>query len=163
MSPGRSILPVRLAETVASGDLSLPIVVTRADEIGKLQSALKVMSENLSSTVGKIRAGSEAIASASAQIAAGNHDLSSRTEQQAGSLEETASSMEELTSTVSQSADNARQASMLAMSASQVANQGGEVVSKVVATMTSINESSKKIVDIIGSLMASRSKPTFSR
>ena len=154
---------VRLAETVASCDLSLPIVVTRADEIGKLQSALKVMSENLSSTVGKIRAGSEAIASASAQIAAGNHDLSSRTEQQAGSLEETASSMEELTSTVSQSADNARQASMLAMSASQVANQGGEVVSKVVTTMTSINESSKKIVDIIGSLMASRSKPTFSR
>ncbi|MBC7625164.1 MAG: HAMP domain-containing protein [Aeromicrobium sp.] len=141
---------VQLAETVASGDLSAPILVTREDEIGKLQSALKVMAENLSNTVAQIRSGSDAIATASAQIASGNHDLSSRTEQQAGSLEETASSMEELTSTVTQNADNARQASTLAVSASQVANRGGEVVSKVVATMASINESSKKIVDIIG-------------
>lgn len=112
-------LAVRLAEAVASGDLSSPILATREDEIGKLQSALKVMSENLSSTVGKIRSGSEAIATASAQIATGNQDLSSRTEQQAGSLEETTSSREELTSTVSQNADNARQASVHAMSASQ--------------------------------------------
>ena len=141
---------VQVAETVAAGDLSSPIVVDRDDEIGQLQKALKRMAENLASTVSQIRSGSDAIATASAQIAAGNQDLSSRTEQQAGSLEETASSMEELTSTVAQNADNARQASVLAVSASQVANRGGTVVSQVVQTMASINASSKRIVDIVG-------------
>jgi methyl-accepting chemotaxis protein len=77
-------------------------------------------------------------------------DLSARTETQASTLEETASSMEELTSTVRQNADNARQANALAVSASEVAVKGGTVVAQVVETMASINESSKKIVDIIG-------------
>jgi methyl-accepting chemotaxis protein len=90
------------------------------------------------------------IATASSQIAAGNLDLSSRTEEQASSLEETAASMEELTSTVRQNADNARQANSLASSASEVAMKGGVVVAQVVETMASINDSSKKIVDIIG-------------
>src|SRR3569623_574888 len=84
------------------------------------------------------------------KIASGNQDLSSRTEEQASSLEETASSLEELTSTVRQNADNARQANQLAVSASEVAEKGGAVVGQVVDTMESINESSKKIVDIIG-------------
>jgi methyl-accepting chemotaxis protein len=87
--------------------------------------------------------------SATGQIAAGNADLSQRTEEQAASLEETASSMEELTSTVKQNADNARQANQLAAGASQVAVKGGAVVGQVVSTMSSINDSSKKIVDII--------------
>jgi methyl-accepting chemotaxis protein len=97
----------------------------------------------------QVRTGTDTIASASNQIATGNLDLSSRTEQQAASLEETASSMEELTSTVRQNADNARQADKLAQSASDVAGKGGAVVSEVVDTMGSINESSRKIVDII--------------
>jgi methyl-accepting chemotaxis protein len=81
---------------------------------------------------------------------AGNLDLSSRTEQQASSLEETAASMEELTSTVKQNADNARQANQLAITASGVADPRRRVVAEVVTTMGSINESSRKIVDIIG-------------
>jgi methyl-accepting chemotaxis protein len=89
------------------------------------------------------------MATASSQIASGNQDLSSRTEQQASSLEQTAASMEELTSTVKQNADNARQANQLAMSASEVAVRGGSVVSQVVDTMSAINTSSRKIVDII--------------
>ena len=89
------------------------------------------------------------IAPASSEIASGNQDLSSRTEQQASSLEETASSMEELTSTVKQNADNARQANVLAQPASGVAVKGGDVVGQVVGTMASINESSRKIGDII--------------
>lgn len=101
-------------------------------------------------TVSEVRTGTDAMATASGQIASGNQDLSSRTEQQASSLEETASSMEELTSTVKQNADNARQANVLAVSASEVAVKGGAVVSQVVDTMSSINASSKKIVDIIG-------------
>jgi methyl-accepting chemotaxis protein len=140
---------VDAAKRVADGDLSGRIDVRSRDEIGELQSALQHMNLNLLRIVGDIRGGSDAIATASSQIAAGNLDLSSRTEQQASSLQETASSMEELTSTVSQNADNARQASMLAVSASEVADRGGAVVAQVVDTMASINESSKKIVDII--------------
>ncbi|MBV8665637.1 MAG: hypothetical protein JO269_04055, partial [Burkholderiaceae bacterium] len=97
----------------------------------------------------QVRTGTDAIASASSEIATGNLDLSARTEAQASSLEETAASMEELTSTVKQNSDNARQANQLALSASEVAAKGGAVVSQVVETMGAINDSSRKIVDII--------------
>jgi len=141
---------VKVAETVASGDLGSRIESDRKDETGQLLHALKVMNESLVRIVGEVRTGTDTIATASGQIASGNQDLSSRTEQQASSLEETAASMEELTSTVKQNADNARQANQLAVSASEVAVKGGSVVGQVVDTMASINESSKKIVDIIG-------------
>jgi len=141
---------VALARRVASGDLTSCPEAGSQDEIGELQNALKHMNDHLLGLVREIRTGSDAIASASSDIAAGNADLSIRTEEQAGSLEETASSMEELTSTVTQSAANARQAATLATSASDVASRGGAVVGQVVQTMASINESSKKIADIIG-------------
>jgi methyl-accepting chemotaxis protein len=141
---------VALAETVAAGDLSSTIVVSRRDETGQLMAALKHMNESLHQIVGEVRSGTEQIATASGEIASGNLDLSSRTEQQASALEETASSMEELTSTVKQNADNARQANALAGSASDVAVKGGQVVSQVVDTMGAINASARKIVDIIG-------------
>jgi len=140
---------VGLARQVASGDLTADIRAESRDEVGDLVLALKTMNDNLLKTVTEVRAGTETIVTASQQIASGNLDLSSRTEQQASSLEETASSMEELTSTVRQNADNARQANVLAKNASQIAAHGGEVVSQVVATMASINASSKKIGDII--------------
>jgi methyl-accepting chemotaxis protein len=141
---------VRIAQAVAAGDLTARIEVRSKDETGLLLQALKDMNDNLVRIVGEVRTGTETIATASNQIASGNADLSSRTEQQAGSLEETASSMEELTSTVKQNADNARQANGLAASASEVALKGGTVVAQVVDTMGSINESARKIVDIIG-------------
>jgi methyl-accepting chemotaxis protein len=97
-----------------------------------------------------VRGGTDLIATASQEISAGNLDLSARTEQQAGALEETAASMEELTTTVRQNADNARQANQLAIAASDVAGRGGAVVGEVIVTMGSINESARKIVDIIG-------------
>ena len=140
---------VRVAETVSAGDLTSNIVVSSTDETGKLMAALKAMNDSLVGIVGQVRSGTDTIGTASSEIAGGNLDLSSRTEEQASSLEETASSMEELTSTVKFNADNARQANQLAIAASQVATQGGAVVSEVVATMGSINDSSRKIVDII--------------
>ncbi|EJL81169.1 methyl-accepting chemotaxis protein [Herbaspirillum sp. CF444] len=140
---------VDISRRVAEGDLSVEITVGTKDEAGQLLQALKDMNVSLRNIVGNVRTGTDTIATASSQIASGNLDLSARTEQQAGSLEETASAMEELTSTVKQNADNARQANQLAVSASEVAVQGGSVVGKVIATMSSINESSKKIVDII--------------
>jgi len=140
---------VKVAQSVAAGDLTHPIEVRSSDETGQLMAALKTMSDNLQKIVGEVRASTDTIATASSEIATGNLDLSSRTEQQASSLEETASAMEELTSTVKQNADNARQANQLAASASSVAVQGGQVVSQVVDTMEAINNSSRKIVDII--------------
>ena len=140
---------VRVAETVSAGDLTSDIVAGSRDETGQLMTALKTMNDNLVDIVGQVRSGTDAISAASSEIADGNMDLSLRTEEQASSLEETASSMEELTSTVKFNAENARQANQLAISASQVASKGGAVVSEVVATMGSINESSRKIVDII--------------
>jgi len=140
---------VEVAWSVAQNDLRSDIDVTSKDETGRLLAALKTMNDNLARIVGQVRGGTEHISSASGEIAAGNLDLSSRTEQQASALEETASSMEELTSTVRQNADNARQANQLAVSASEVAVRGGEVVGRVVETMDSINDSARKIVDII--------------
>ena len=140
---------VKVAETVAAGDLSSTITVQGRDETAQLMHALKTMNDSLVGIVGQVRSGTDTIATASAEIAAGNQDLSSRTEQQASSLEETASSMEELTSTVKQNADNARQANKLAGDAAGIASRGGAVVAEVVATMGEINTSSKKIVDII--------------
>jgi methyl-accepting chemotaxis protein len=140
---------VKIAQTVAAGDLTSRIDVNTTDETGQLLQALKEMNDSLVRIVDQVRTGTETIASASSQIASGNLDLSSRTEEQASSLEETASSMEELTSAVKQNADNARQANSLATSASDVASNGGVVVAKVVETMSGINESAKKIVDII--------------
>jgi methyl-accepting chemotaxis protein len=140
---------VSLARDVAGGDLTRSIDVRSSCETGQLMQALKDMTGNLQTLVSQVRAGTDTIATASAEIASGNQDLSSRTEEQASSLEETASSMEELTSTVKQNADNARQANQLAQSASGIAVKGGDVVGQVVGTMASINESSRKIVDII--------------
>lgn len=140
---------VTISRRVADGDLTAEVRVNATDETGQLLHALQVMNGNLLKIVSEVRDGTDAISTASSEIASGNADLSARTEQQAGSLEETACAMEELTSTVRQNADNARQANQLAVSASDVAQQGGAVVGQVVSTMGSINESSKKIVDII--------------
>jgi len=141
---------VKIAQTVAAGDLSSSIEAAGSDETGQLLRALSDMNDRLHGIVGQVRAGTESIATASRQIAASNLDLSSRTEEQASSLEETASSMEQLTSTVRQNADHAHQANLLAVSASDVAAKGGAVVAQVVETMESINASSKKMSDIIG-------------
>jgi methyl-accepting chemotaxis protein len=138
-----------VAEKVAAGDLSSRIEVSSTDEVGHLLGALKEMNQNLARIVGTVRSSSDSIATGSAQIASGNADLSQRTEEQASALEETAASMEQLGSTVKQNADNAQQANQLAMGASAVAQRGGEMVGQVVETMKGINDSSKKIADII--------------
>jgi len=146
---GRVDAAAAIVESIAAGDLAAPIV-TAADDRTSLLFAMQGMRDNLVDIVANVRAGTETITRASAEIAAGNGDLSARTERQAGMLEETASAMDQLTGTVRQNADNARQANVLAESASEVAVRGGAVVAQVVETMASINESSKRIVDIIG-------------
>jgi methyl-accepting chemotaxis protein len=141
---------VHLAESIAAGNLSTTIIVDRKDELGLLLDALGQMQVALGGVVSEIRGATESIETASAEIASGNQDLSGRTEQAAANLEETASSMEEMTATVQQSADSAHQAMQLASQATEAAQRGGDAVGRVVATMESIDQSSRKISDIIG-------------
>ncbi|HSV70610.1 MAG TPA: methyl-accepting chemotaxis protein [Methylibium sp.] len=138
------------AQAIAAGDLTVGVPQAGRDEVGQLLDALRAMQAKLAQIVAGVRGNAESVATASAQIAQGNNDLSGRTEEQASALQQTAASMEQLGSTVTHNADNARQADQLARSASEVAVQGGEVVGRVVDTMKDINDSSKKIADIIG-------------
>jgi len=141
---------IALTDSVAAGDLTSKLEVSGKDEISHLLQALGGMSQKLEFIVGRVRSSSDSIATGSAQIASGNRDLSQRTEEQASALEKTAASMEQLGATVKQNADNARQANQLALTAATVARQGGEVVGDVVTTMKAINDSSKRIADIVG-------------
>jgi methyl-accepting chemotaxis protein len=140
---------VEMSRAVAEGDLSIDLQAQGNNETAQLLQSLATMAGRLNGIVGDVRQNAEGVATASAQISQGNNDLSGRTEEQASALEETAASMEQLTSTVSQNADNARQANQLAISASSVAIEGGQVVGQVVDTMKGINDSSRRIADII--------------
>ncbi|MRW90482.1 HAMP domain-containing protein [Duganella sp. FT80W] len=138
-----------LEDVSQSLDLTHQIKVERMDEIGHTAVAFNKLLERIAGVIDTVSASTSSVGAASQQIAAGTGDLSQRTSSQAAALEQTSASMEQLTSTVGQNADNARQANQLARSASTVATQGGAVVEQVVVTMGSINESSRKIVDII--------------
>ena len=122
----------------------------KSGSIRELCAGVNSIVESMESLVRRVKESSDTINTAAREIAAGNTDLSQRTEEQASSLEETASSMEELTSTVKQNAENAKQANQLAIGASDIAVKGGKVVGEVVTTMSAINDSSRKISDIIG-------------
>ncbi|NYE59842.1 methyl-accepting chemotaxis protein [Duganella sp. 1224] len=139
-----------VAERIASGDLGTQIPPQPDNQTGKLLRAMQHMNDSLQAIVRQVQHGARALGGAAAEIAQGNQDLSARTEQQAAALEQTASSMEQLTATVRQNAGHAVEANQLALSASAVAVRGGEDVAQVVGTMASINDSSRKIAEIIG-------------
>ncbi len=138
------------SEEFAHGDLAHALTVQGHDEIAHMLGAMEDMRRNIAGIVTQVRKGADGVATASVQIAQGNQDLSGRTESQASSLQQAASSMEQLNATVRQNADNAQQANEMARTASQVASAGGQVVTQVVDTMRGINESSRRIADIIG-------------
>ncbi|WP_369641603.1 methyl-accepting chemotaxis protein [Acidovorax sp. A79] len=137
------------ASKVAGGNLS-SIAGASAAPGGSVLASLSAMQQNLASIVSKVRGATDSISTGTSEIAMGNADLSQRTEEQASALQQTAATMEEFTSTIRNNAENAKMADQLAISASAVATRGGEVVSKVVTTMRDINDSSRKISDIIG-------------
>ncbi len=148
---GEPMQAAGVAKAIAQGDLATAVHVKGGDT-SSLMAQLAVMHRDLARVVGNVRHNAESVATASAQIAQGNQDLSSRTEQQASALQQTTATMEELGTTVRGNADSAKQANQLAQGASAVAAQGGQVVDKVVVTMQGINESSRKIGDIIGTI-----------
>ncbi|KER84038.1 chemotaxis protein, partial [Xanthomonas arboricola pv. celebensis] len=138
-----------ILRAIAAGDLTARMDGEFKGVFAQMRDDANATATQLSGIVGHIQHSATSINAAASEIAAGNQDLSQRTEQQAANLEETAASMEELTSTVRQNAESARQANQLAIGAASVASQGGEVVSKVVDTMSGIEASSKRIADII--------------
>ncbi|MDL5032134.1 methyl-accepting chemotaxis protein [Pelomonas sp. APW6] len=141
---------VDAASAMSEGDMTVSLSAQGRDEVAQLTTALEDMRSKLMGVVHTVRANAESVATGSAQIATGNSDLSQRTEEQASALEQTAATMDQLGSTVRNNADNAQQANQLALSASDVAQRGGSVVAEVVETMKGINDSSRRIADIIG-------------
>lgn len=139
------------ARRVADGDLR-PVEYSEQAPKDSVLASLETMRRKLAEIVQQVRDASESIATGSAQIAAGNADLSQRTEEQASALQQTAATMEELGTTVRNNADHAGQANTLAKTATEVAARGGDVVGNVIATMREIDDGSKKIVDIIGTI-----------
>jgi methyl-accepting chemotaxis protein len=140
---------VRVLSALANSDLTQTISNAYSGTFGQLKNDANATVTSLTRTIAEIKAAADVVSTSAREISAGNGDLSTRTEEQAASLEETAASMEELTATVNQNAENARQANLLAIGASAIALKGGSVVGEVVQTMAAINESGKKIVDII--------------
>ncbi|WP_454831174.1 methyl-accepting chemotaxis protein [Pseudoxanthomonas wuyuanensis] len=138
-----------LLQAIAQGDLTARMEGDFHGVFARMRDDANATVAQLTDIVGRIQDASGAINTAAGEIASGNSDLSRRTEQQAANLEETAASMEELTSTVRQNADSARQANQLAIGAHGVASQGGQVVGQVVTTMRDIEQSSRKIAEII--------------
>ncbi|WP_233869762.1 methyl-accepting chemotaxis protein [Paraburkholderia adhaesiva] len=139
---------VLFANQIAAGNLCGETHSTRIDEIGDLVHVLNRVTVNMRATVMDVRDGMHLIQHAATEIATGVHGLSSRTELQASNLEETAASMEQVNSVVQNNADAAHQASELAKSTCATAEAGAEVVSRVIATMDQISQSSNKIGDI---------------
>ena len=140
---------LRVSNALAQGDLTKTIENNYPGTFGKVKEGINSTVENLQALVSEIKDSTQLINTAAQEIAAGNNDLSRRTEKQAASLEETAASMTQLTSTVQHNAENATLANELAKDATNIASQGGVVVGNVVTTMESINESSRKVVEII--------------
>ncbi|MGH8186585.1 MAG: methyl-accepting chemotaxis protein, partial [Steroidobacteraceae bacterium] len=140
---------VNIADRIAGGELGNHVRVDSQDELGRLLDSLRRMDGKLVEIVGDVRGSADAVGAAARQLSHGNDDLSQRTQEQAAALEETASSMEQMTATVKQNADNARQANQLAVGAREQAEKGGNVVTRAIGAMGEINQSSRKIADII--------------
>ena len=140
---------VRVLGALSRSDLTQTITNDYAGSFGQLKSDANTTVEKLKEAIGQIKEATDNINTGAKEIASGNNDLSHRTEEQAASLEETAASMEELTSTVQHNAENAKKANQLAIDATGIAEKGVEVVGEVVTTMDDINDSSRRIGDII--------------
>jgi methyl-accepting chemotaxis protein len=139
----------RILDALSQGDLDKTITNHYSGMFGQLKDDANSTVEKLREVIYQIQDATGTINTSAKEIASGNNDLSHRTEKQAASLEETAASMQELTSTVKHNSENAQHANELAVGASDTASRGVSVITQVVSTMEAINESSRKIVDII--------------
>lgn len=139
----------RVLGALAQGDLTDRMTNACEGELNQIKTSINTAAQKLTQTITAVREAVVSVSASAEQITKGNEDLSQRTSEQASSLEETSASMEEMTSTVKQNADNAKQANQLAAAARETADKGGAVTTRAVEAMGAINQSSKKIADII--------------
>jgi methyl-accepting chemotaxis protein len=136
---------------IAEGSLDVDMAhATQRDEVGRIAAGVATMAERVRATVIEIERATREVTSASDEISASTTDLSQRTEEQAASLEETSASMEEIAATVHKNAENAEAVHRAASATHAIAGRGGEIAGKAVKAMARIEESSRKIADIIG-------------
>ncbi len=147
---GAVLRVVDATERISAGDLTRAVPADGGDELGRVLSAIALMQQRLRDLVGQIHSTSSRITHAAAEIAGGNQDLSERTETTAADLQSTASDMERFASSARGGADSARQANEFVQQASNAALRGGDVVTRVVATMQGIEGSSRRIAEITG-------------
>ena len=140
---------IAMLSSLADGDLTARITADYEGAFGKLKDDANTMAERIGATIGGIKAAAQEVTSASAEISTSTTDLSQRTEEQAASLEQTSASMEQIATTVKKNAENAQEANHSAGETRGVADRGGQVVGKAVGAMARIEESSRKISDII--------------
>ena len=141
---------MRIVEQIQGDDGTVNLQVSHLSAQGRVSRKLLDALQHIETAIQQVNRSADAIRQASADIAHGNQSLSSRTEDAAASIAQTAASVEEIASTIRASVDNAHQANRLAGQASDVASRGGEAVHRVVDTMAGIQQSSRKITDIIG-------------
>ncbi len=143
---------VGVLEKVAEGDLTAQLDLDTGDEVGKMAGALNRATESIRATLTEVRTSADNMSNSAQQLAAASEQLASGAQEQASSLEETSATMEEITSTIKQNADNAKQANQVANGSRDAAEKGGQVVTEAVGAMGEINESSKNIAEIIGTI-----------
>jgi PAS domain S-box-containing protein len=134
---------------LAAGDFTQSVPDLGTDAVGQMASSLNQAVVAVRTALEGVREVSAQLADASGQLAAASEEIAGGAQEQASSLEETASTLEEITATVRQNSDAAQQARQLASGSKDVAEKGGQVVGSAVDAMGEINQSSKKIADII--------------
>jgi methyl-accepting chemotaxis protein len=114
-----------LLGAMAGGDLQQRITADYHGVFAQLKDDANLMAERLTETIADIKSVGREVSNAAA-------------------------SMEEMAATVKKNAENAIQANQLTSGSREVADRGGQVVAKAVNAMARIEESSRKISDIIG-------------
>jgi methyl-accepting chemotaxis protein len=140
----------RVLSALSKGNLTQRITADYQGAFAKLKTDANATAEQLSETIGDIKTAAREVSNAAVEISSSTTDLSQRTEEQAASLEQTSASMEQISATVKKNAENARQANQLTAGSREIADKGGTVVADAVKAMARIEESSRKIADIIG-------------
>lgn len=131
---------VEVAEAMAAGDLRTEVTLTSHDEVGKLQAAMRTMSEKLAQVITEVSGGADAVSSAAAQLSASSQSLSQGTSEQAAALQETSSSLEQMSSSITQNSENSRQMEQMATQGAKQAVASGEAVQKLVGAMNVITD-----------------------
>ncbi|WP_283188882.1 methyl-accepting chemotaxis protein [Pseudomonas sp. PMCC200344] len=152
VAPLRSV--IRVAQQIASGDLSATVEVTRRDEIGQLMQAMQQMGAGLSSIVSGLQAGIEQLASSAQSLSAVTEQTNLEVSSQKEETEQVATAMNQMTATVHDVARNAEEAAQAAQTADGKVESGQQVVRQSMARIEQLADSATSASSSIESLSA---------